>query len=517
MKARIFLFALLAFTAGVGARSFIEIPLEAVGVAMLGAAAGMVFGLARNLTGVAIASFLVLTVLGGIFRFSYSVYSRPDMTVLYGRELTIRGYVAEEPRRTERSQRLTVKVFGINGRAIEHVSYTLITVGRYPVYAIGDELIAKGAYKRPENFNDTFDYISYLAKDGIYSRMAFPEIEKIGEGKGSKIKRALSAVKGGLNDNINRVLAEPHAALAKGLLFGERDALPAELTEVLRVTGVTHIIALSGYNITIVGRATTGMLLLLAIPFQISFWIAVAAIALFVLMTGASASVVRAGIMGILALVAQRKGREYAAVNALVFAGTIMIFHNPMILRYDSAFQLSFVATLGLIYLSPHVNRNVEYVGRRLYAIIFPTAPHDVSGILEKKKHKRAFLSRFKTSFVETLSAQLAVLPLILYLFGTASFISPLSNMLILQVIPYAMAASFAASVLGFVWHPVSALAGAIAWGLLAYQIGAAHLLSRAPFASVDVGGWVIVPLLMAYGLAAWRIAKKRKTNFPQR
>ncbi len=478
-KSRIFLYSLLAFVFGVAARSFAEFPLLLLWATLLGAASLLAIAAFRRKKIVAIYGLFLLVFVIGAFRFADVEARRPDLSLLYGRPYSFVGIVVEEPERTEKVERFSVET------EIEGVSFrALVTTRLYPRYAIGDELAITGVIDKPENYSD-FDYVSYLARDGIFATIGFPEIEKVGEGKGSRVKYILSRMKRAFEEKIETVLPEPHAAFLKGLLLGERESLPQDLLEQFKVTGTTHIVALSGYNITLIGRSLMNVLLWFTIWFSLSFWLALATILLFVVMTGASASVVRAGIMGILVLVAQKEGRLYAATNALVCAAALMIWHNPFILRFDAAFQLSFLATLGLILLSPHVERFVNRFWRE------------------------RILPRFRAIFIETLSAQIMVLPLLVYLFGRVSLVSPLSNVLVLIAVPHAMGFGFFAGLLGFLADGAGRLVGAAAWLLLSYIMVVIDVFSRVPFASIGVPAWFATPLALGYLIIAVLLWKR--------
>lgn len=489
-KSRIFLRAMIAFVAGVAARSFVPVPYFLILVAGLGAGMAMAAGMMRKQKRSAAYGFFLLAFLLGVVRFDMAEHGRPDLSRVYGRAATTQGVVVEEPAMSEKAQRLKIKITSIDNHPSGQSFFVLATTRKYPAYALGDELKIAGVVERPENFSD-FDYASYLARQDIFAVMAYPKIEKISEGKGSRLLLILSRLKRGFEENIDAALPEPHAAFMKGLLLGERASLPSYLTEDFKRAGVSHIVALSGYNITIVGRSITDTLLFLTVPFAVSFWIATAAIILFVLMTGAAASVVRAGIMGIMVLLAQKEGRSYHLANALVFAGAAMIFHNPFILRFDAGFQLSFLATMGLVYLSPAVER-------RIVAFLGPW-----------NRHPRIF--PFRQIFIETMSAQIMVLPLLIFLFGRVSLVSPLANLAVLIAVPYSMAVGFAAGAVGFLSVTLGSVVGWAAWVLLEYQLRVISFFARLPAASRETAVWLAAPLLMVYGVIFWRVWKKSK------
>jgi len=484
-KSRIFLWGMSAFVAGVAVRSFVFIPPVVVWIAASGAGLGIgISSACKNKTAV-VGACLVLAGILGVVRFHSAESWHPDIPYSHDSSRAMRGIVVGEPAMSENAQRLKINITSVDNQAALQPFFVVATVRKYPAYALGDELNIAGMIERPENFSD-FDYVSYLARDDIFAVASFPKIEKIGEGRGNRILFLLSRAKHAFEGNIDAVLPEPHAAFMQGLLLGTRSSLPQNILNDFQIAGVSHIVALSGYNITIVGRFITTTLLFLTVPFTVSFWIATAGIILFVLLTGAAASVVRAGIMGILVLFAQKEGRPYHMTNALVFAGAAMILHNPFILRFDAGFQLSFLATIGLVYVAPQLD---AWIG--------------------KYRHSARVPARIRQTFVETMSAQLMVLPLLISLFGRVSLISPVTNILVLVAVPYSMAAGFAAGIAGFLWRPAGILSGFVAWVLLEYQLRVISFFAHVPLASVAIGAWVITPLLVFYAVIFWRMRSR--------
>jgi competence protein ComEC len=181
----------------------------------------------------------------------------------------------------------------------------------------------------------------------------------------------------------------------------------------LSITGTSHITAISGMNIVIISEIV--MFILIAIGFwrKQAFYISLVLIFLFIIMVGAPASAVRAGIMGAILLYAQKIGRISNAARIMVFAGTIMLIINPLLLRYDIGFQLSFIAVLGLIYIKPIFD---AWLGKI------------------KKQEQLSFILQIATT---TIAAQFAVLPILVYNFGRISFIAPITNILIVPFIPF--------------------------------------------------------------------------------
>lgn len=265
-------------------------------------------------------------------------------------------------------------------------------------------------------------------------------------------------IKINFENSLNKYLPEPQASFLAGLTVGTRRNIPQDLKEAFIKTGTIHIIALSGYNITIIAQFINWIFGAF-FPAFISFWLAIIFIILFTLMTGASASIVRAAIMGVLVLIAHRGSRLYNVRNALIFSASLMVFQNPQILRWDIGFQLSFLATLGLIYIAPY---------------------------FEKKLQKLTNFLKIRESLVATLSAQTAVLPLLLFYFGRLSLISPLANILILPVIPFSMLLGFLIGLTDYIFPPLIQIFALPAWLLLTYKIKIIEFLASLPYSSID-------------------------------
>ena len=183
-----------------------------------------------------------------------------------------------------------------------------------------------------------------------------------------------------------------------------------------------------------------------------------------------------------------------------------MIFHNPAILRFDASFQLSFLATLGLLYGAPILDGWFEKVKNPAHILL------RASSIIAESRDpfrepKKSFLREI---FVSTLAAQIFVLPLLIYNFGQVSLISPLVNLLILPVIPFTMFSGFIAGASGFIFLPFAKIMGWIAWLAAHYELSTIGFFARFPFAAVEVGKWGIIPLTLVYAWIFWKLKKRR-------
>lgn len=351
----------------------------------------------------------------------------------------------------------------------------------YPRYEYGDELKVVCEIKKPEASED-FRYDMYLARYGVFAECMSAQVKKIDEDGGNFVFRGIFGFKNVVASKIGQLWHEPYASFMAGLLYGYRGGL-GELNDMFSRTGITHIVAISGYNITIIVSILITFCVQVYIPRKKAFWIIVGGIILFVLFTGASASVVRAGIMGIIVLLSKQTGRLSRIGNVLLLTAVVMVLQNPLVLVWDAGFQLSFISTCGLVYLSP------------LFVQWFKKLPEKFG---------------IKESLISTLSAIMATLPLILFQFGRLSIVAPVVNILVLWIIPYLMLIGFVATVFGFVFFPLGQV---LAWvGLvgLKYIVFVVKWFSGLPFAAIDlkISWWVMVVL---YGFILYLVFKSKK------
>ena len=202
-----------------------------------------------------------------------------------------------------------------------------------------------------------FDYAAYLSHLGIYSYMSFPRTSSLGRSDNDWLAASIIAARSSARDALQQAIAEPQASLAVGVVVGDRSSMPDDLKEAFKTTGTTHILAISGENISLL----VGLVWLAAGggkgKRRMSVWLTVVTIATLIIytsFTGATASVVRAAIMGAILLVAPLVGRRYDPLAALAVAAAGMVLLDPYVLA-DAGFQLSFLAMLGITTLAPPI------------------------------------------------------------------------------------------------------------------------------------------------------------------
>lgn len=397
----------------------------------------------------ALAFLSIFLLLGSFYYFGFDFYQQ-KFNIIFDQKQIFSGLI-EKSSYGENKQDLVVSL------APPYQGKIKITTSRYPSFNYGDMIEFEGLIKKPS----TERYANYLAKDGIFGVMSFPKINLIAKNQGSFIKTKLFEVKSFTENSFKKVLSREKASFLAGLTLGETAEFSKELKEKMKITGTTHLVALSGYNVTIIVQAITFLLAFLLFGLFRSrlfvFVLSILAILGFVIMTGAEASVVRAAIMAGIVLLANQVNRVYSFRNAVTFAALFMVLINPKVLVFDLGFQLSFTALLGIIYLKPAI------------AKFFKVKP--TPGFLSWREH-----------LLTTTSAQLAVLPILLGSFGFFSPIAILTNVLILAAIPLTMGLGFLTAGLSLVSHYLAQVSGWLVGIFLSFEMGIINIFSGFKF-----------------------------------
>lgn len=328
----------------------------------------------------------------------------------------------------------------------------------------------------PKNFTPGFDYRMYLAKDGIgYVCTKAERASVLPRDIPGRLRAFLYVPKHTLERSLSQILSEPEAGLAKGLLLGGDNYLPQAQKEAFTHIGLTHIIAVSGYNITLIAEMLLTAGLFLGLWRKQAVWGALLGIVFFIIMIGLPASALRAGAMAGIVFVAFQTGRLARPENALLFVGGAMLFFNPLLFRYDLGFQLSFLATLGILWVMP-------------YSLYFVP--------------KNVLLRKIVEVLSMTGAVLLFVLPISLFSFGTFSPLIIVGNFLVILV-PFAMAASFVAAVLFLLVPGAHLFVAWIAFGLLTLITRGVETLNTIGGARIMVEGFGSMHLIVWYSVLA--------------
>jgi len=465
--------AVLAFGAGIFFASFFSLsylfilPLLATGIMLIS-----IFWRRWNVVRVGI-----LFVVAALAMAHYTSASQLPEPLLEPQDISFQGRIATSPAKDEQGTQVVVQPERISGKI-------LLFVSRFEEINKGDSVMVSGQLQSPLVFED-FNYPLYLAKEGIFWIMFHPNIEV--QEKGISF---LSDLKVTLQKRIDTFLPLPESSLLSSMLLGNKAGLPEELKEDLNATGTRHITAISGMHVAILSGMLFVFLLHFALPRKKSSLVVLGFLVFFVVFTGLEPSALRAGIMGGALLVAGLMGRRNVGLRTLVFAAAFMLLFNPLLLAHDIGFQLSFLAVFGVLLFLPLV----KHVLRRLPN---PFGLRDV--------------------VLMSITAQIFTLPLVLHHFGILSFVSLLTNLLIVPLLPLVLLLGVLFLFLSILFPFVASLFALPVGLLLSYLSFVIQAFSEFPFSAGSVEGfplWVLLPLLLPASFFAWRAQKEQRFRF---
>ena len=372
------------------------------------------------------AIFFIFFLFLGLFKTAESFANKFPVGVM-----TLRGYVTEAPVFSQRRQKFPLKT------------------------AYGTAFVTTDKYSSPYSYGDVLEVSGDFSKRKNIVEVGFPKILRLPGNEGNFLFAAAYSLRNNFTNILTRILPSPENSLASGLLLGTSGITDKNFIENLRITGTSHIVSVSGFNVSIV---IIGVLTLLSFgSTKLSLLPLLLIVFLFDLLVGFTPPVLRATFMGLMLFFAKFVGRQRNTTDALLFSAAIITFLDPQSLSSVS-FQLSFLATAGIVYFYPLTYR-------------FLSGIHDF----------------FREPLALTLSAQLAVMPIIIYNFGTLSLISPLANLLVGWAIIPLMALTFLTGFFGVIIYPLGQFFGALDLVLLTYFVKIIELLAKIPWASVQL------------------------------
>jgi len=358
----------------------------------------------------------------------------------------------------------------------------------------GDKLVLRGQLLTPPE-HEAFSYREYLSQKGIYSYMSRNRVGVLETGLGNPIMRGIFALKARALETVYQLWPDPEASLFAGILLGIETGIPKPVQEAFKETGTSHVIAISGFNITIIAGLFATFFGRLLNPRKGAV-AAVLGITIYTVLVGADAAVVRSAIMGGLSLFARQVGRRQHGINTLAFTAALMSLQDAHV-PWDVGFQLSFAATLGLVlYADPFqqafINSLTKYATRN-------TAQRIAGPVGEY--------------ILFTLAAQLTTLPVMAYHFGRISLSAFITNPVILPVQAPIMTVGGLALILGMIWLPLGKITAPLAWPFVLFTIRAVELFGKLRGGVLILGDigilWVILFYALLLGLTfGWSRAR---------
>ena len=379
----------------------------------------------------------------------------------------------------------------------------LVTTDPYQGFSYGDWVKVDGVLEGIDNFTGEsgreFAYREYLLVRNVAAQIRFATVSKETSRLNNRDFNLIVSLRTWLSDMksryltvVNQALPEPHSSLAGGITVGANDALGEEYETLFRQVGLTHIIVLSGYNVAII--VTTLGMALAFLPYWVAAGISFIGIWLFVLLVGASTTIIRAGLMASAAVVSRLYGSQATGLSLLSLAVIAMVIHQPLIVVYDPSFQLSVLATLGIILVAP---------------------------LIEDWFHWLPTLAGLREIVVTTIATQITVIPWIVYLMGDFSLVSPLANILVLPVIPAAMLSTFLIYIFSLLplfgfGYLISLGSTAVSYYLLNYVFLVSSVLGNWTYSSLSLPPlslWLVVLIYALIILILYKLHSSKKIS----
>jgi competence protein ComEC len=398
--------------------------------------------------------------------------------------LRIQGVVVEPPAvsgRTTRAHLSAESMSRVGSSAWRDMSGEVqIETGEIAPLSYGDRILATGWLSTPANTPDFPEY-DILARQGIFSLMRAVQVDRLAEEQADPLMGTLYRIRERALAVFADTLPLEEASLVGGVVLGADESMPLRLKQIFSSTGTTHILAVSGFNVALVAGAVTA---------AFGRWLGArrgalassAAIAVYTLLVGSEPSAVRAAVMAGLTLLARRLGRRGDAAASLGATAIVMTAVEPSLLS-DIGFQLSFAATIGLV-----------FVADPLEVLVL-----NAMGLAGAPKPTRPAAALLREIVLLTAAAQLVTMPLLAHHFGRIPLTALPANFLILPVQPALMTLGGVSALAGMIWLPAGQLFAWMAWPFAAFTLRVVELAARLPAASIPVEGFSVVGVAAAY------------------
>jgi len=468
------LYVSCAWVAGIFLGSKLSLPLLALAFGLIPFA--LIPFLPSSKKSLIVAGLCLLALLGGGLHFPSSLPQVDEHSLCFYNDagiVEIQGMVADEPDIRDRYCLLTFSANDVtaNGEKEEVSGTALIRVPRYPAYRYGDVLKIMGRLETPPQFED-FDYKSYLARQGIYSVIYYPEVEVLDHSQGFKPLQWIYSLRERLSASLARALPEPQGSLAQAILLGLRGNIPDSLYGAFSRTGTAHLLAISGLHISIIIAMFLSFgILVFGRQRSIYIWLTLVLTWLYALLAGMHPPIIRAAIMGSLFLIAEYLGRQRSAIIALAFAAAVMVGIQPHVL-WSVSFQLSFLAMAGLVLLYPYF----QVWGRK-----------GVASLFRARERIAAAGGMITDGFAATLAAIVAVGPLIAYNFGVVSLVALPATFFSLPALPFIIVTAALVAFTGLFALLAAQIFGWLAWLFLSYLVFIVRGFDALPYSSIEV------------------------------
>ena len=449
--------------------------------------------------GLLLMCLLAMGILAGMVRGALPDVNSSAIPVgsLAGREAALEGVVRDTPSRRGQLTRIRVTLenaqlsdpaeigtLGVAGDAIAWVYPPPYELGP------GDRVTLTGVPQHPVPDGDDEGIAANRQQAGVSLRddlviLVRPELRLIERAPPPML--FLNSVRGSLSASLERTLPSPHAELARALLLGHRDDLPAELNEEWRRAGTAHLLAISGLHVSVVlGVALVTGAMVLGRRRGLYVLLPLALVWTYAILSGLNPPVVRAAIMGSVYLGAIASGRQPSGGLALVLAATVIALWDPRVMA-TASFQMTVAAMAGIVFLTDPLRR--------------------VMGVQREEEHSGSganltggLRQAGATGVAASLGAVIGIKPLLLHYFGAASLFTIPASLLGTASLPAVLLASAATGVIGvFTDGVLATIMSFVAWPFLTFLIGLSSLFSSPTFAAITIPPLSVEAVILIY------------------
>lgn len=423
-----------------------------------------------------VITILVLYILFIIFSDYTGKFSAINKSVLIGYidniKITLTGKIITEPVIKNNRQQFILETTKLNDNPVKEKTFVYAPLLNDLKYGDIIELTGKLQVPPSATFPGNFDYGKYLKRQKIYTLFYSSEFELLDQNP-SLIKNFALKAKNDISKKLTNFLKSPYSSILQAMLIGDKTSLEQETKDIFVNTGLIHILVVSGLHVGFCVVIFIFLFKLLHLPLRYVYLLTIPAIFFYTIMTGANPPAVRASIMASCILLSLILNREPLIYNAIALSALILLIFNPQEL-FTASFQMSFLATLGIIYLYPKINNIFGRIKNKYLKWLW-----NVAGV--------------------TLSAQIALIPVLIFYFGKLSVISFVANIVIVPVVGFIVGLSFVFYASTFIYGYLATGLSILLSGILNIVLGIVHILSNFSFSIITVKIPTLLEILFYY------------------
>lgn len=419
-----------------------------------------------------IVAFAQIKYYEGIFENKYKNIKEDD-------EISIIGTIVSDPQEKEYKTKYILKIDTINSnKKYKNTKVILYTKKEKETLKYGDKIELVGNFKLAQERRNPggFDYRFYLKTKKIYGIVTTKNTKKLKENNANIISMIANKTANVIKNQSKKMLKNKEACLLIGLLIGDTDEIDEETKEDFRNSNLTHMLAVSGLHVSYVLLGVNYIITKVKIHKKLSKIIVMLLILFFILVTGATPSVLRAGTMTIYLIIGGIFYRRISVFSSLNLSLLVIIIMNPYCL-FDVGLQLSYAGTIGIVYLYP---------------------------IIKEKIYNKA------NSILITISANIVIIPIMLYNFNTISLTFFISNLLAGPIIGIIIILGFSIIIISLIFFPIANIFSKILNLLIILFLNTAKACANLPFSKIFIITPTLKFIFLYYCLLVFIIIKER-------